>query len=342
MMTNRVAKYTQAFAHIVAVVFMVGCSQVEQPAKTVGEPVEFTVFKDNVIHFGEGADSSKYNTSAVWTTDKGNTLQSYVEIPEFEHPVQITAHVAVRPIPKDMQHVYDKWDRAGNIRLVVDGQEDIEVVKFITAYGGATEYSVDVSHLAPLLRGTCQFKGTIGTWVSPAWEMDFCLEFQQYNSGSNPNWARGLYYEENFNAQDLSEGNEIEVEIPEGLAIVQMNYFSTGHCTDGTDADEFVTKDNVIYVDGVEAYRFRPWRDDCRQFRAINPYTRRWSDGNWSSDYSRSGWCPGDWVPPHEINLSDFLTPGRHTVRFEIENMRPVDENGNFGFWRVSSHLIGW
>ena len=121
-----------------------------------------------------------------------------------------------------------------------------------------------------------------------------------------------------------------------------MNYLVSGHCTDGRGADEFEQKDNVIYIDGHVVYRFRPWRDDCRQFREVNPYCRRWSNGWWSSDFSRSGWCPGDFVAPVELDLTDHLTPGRHTIRFVIENMRPVDEDGNYGYWRVSSHLVGW
>ena len=89
-------------------------------------------------------------------------------------------------------------------------------------------------------------------------------------------------------------------------------------------------------------HRYKPWRDDCRRFREINPYTRRWTDGYWSSDYSRSGWCPGDWVPPLTLDLSDHLTPGSHVVTVNVEDVRPKDEDGHLGYWRVSSHLVGW
>ena len=82
--------------------------------------------------------------------------------------------------------------------------------------------------------------------------------------------------------------------------------------------------------------------NDCGNFRAINPYCKKWSDGYWSSDYSRSGWCPGDIVAPLELDLTDHLTPGTHTVRFMIENVRPEDENGHFGYWRISGRLLGW
>ena len=82
-----------------------------------------------------------------------------------------------------------------------------------------------------------------------------------------------------------------------------------------TATQDAITKDNVLLVDGREVRRWRPWRDDCRRFREVNPYCRRWSDGSWSSDYSRSGWCPGDWVPPTRFELSRALTPGTHTLQ---------------------------
>lgn len=140
----------------------------------------------------------------------------------------------------------------------------------------------------------------------------------------------------------MPDGAAAAVEIPPVMARVVLEYFSTGHCTDGRDADEFVSKANVISVDGVVVERFHPWRDDCRRYRDRNPYTSHWTDGAWSSDYSRSGWCPGLELEPVEIDLADHLTPGRHTIRFVIEDMRPKDAEGNFGYWWVSAHVVGW
>ena len=123
---------------------------------------------------------------------------------------------------------------------------------------------------------------------------------------------------------------------------VVLRYLSTGHCTDGTDEDEFVSKANVISVDGVVVARVHPWRNDCRGMRDRNPYCARWTDGSWSSDYSRSGWCPGDVVAPMEFDLTDRLAPGRHRIGIRVEDVRAKDANGHFGYWRVSASVIGW
>jgi hypothetical protein len=239
--------------------------------------------------------------------------------------------------------MYDPWDRAGNIRLSIEGKPDIELIKFITAYGGFTEYEVDVSHLDNVLKGPCTIKAFIDTWSSPGWKVDFKLKYRWPYEGVNPTWTEGILYEDSFNQKNMGdEGVEIDIDVPDGIERVKLYYLVSGHCTDGTDADEFVSKDNVIYVDDVVVYRYKPWRDDCRKFRSINPYTRRWSDGNWSSDYSRSGWCPGDMVEPLRLDLTDHLTPGKHKIRLVIEDIRPEDENGHFGYWRVSGYLLGW
>jgi len=134
----------------------------------------------------------------------------------------------------------------------------------------------------------------------------------------------------------------MQVEIPDSSYRIEMHYLVSGHCTDGTDADEFESKFNVVKVDGLEILRYKPWRSDCTDFRDINPFTRHWPDGTWSSDYSRSGWCPGDWVRPMVTDLRMDLPAGVHNMEFSIEDVRPRDENDHYGYWRVSAYLVGW
>jgi hypothetical protein len=320
-------------------------------AGTRTAPIEYEIFNDAGIHFSQEHPGA-YDTEAVAAEDNGRVIARTIDIALPRGPVRIEAVVATKPIPKDDLSVYDPWDRAGNVRLVVPGFPDVEIVKFVTAYGGVTEHAIDVSCLAPLLKGACTFKGFIDTWASPGWKMDFSLRFSfdddpDASGGgareATPDWVLPVLYEESVTAERLKAGGlAVPVEIPEGTSRVVMHYLVSGHCTDGTDADEFITKDNVVAVDGVEVARIEPWRDDCLAFRAVNPYTRRWSDGSWSSDYSRSGWCPGDKVPPIKLGVTGALRPGTHTIVTNVENVRPADDKGNFGYWRISSYLLGW
>lgn len=330
------------FSGLVPVLCLMGISPGYAQTESSSIPTTVSVFKENMIHFSPD-DSAKYNTDQVVCREGGRIITRTVELPSFTPPVRITAHVALAPIPKDELEVYDRWDRAGNVRLEIRGGPDVELVKFITAYGGRTEYDVDLSPLAPLLHGRCVFKGFVDTWVSPAWKMDFSLTFAPDTQAVNPDWVVPVIYNESVTRDGVGDkGIEVPIVIPAGLHRVLLRYYVSGHCTDGTDADEFVQKDNVIRVDDFVVHRYRPWRDDCRRFRPLNPYCRRWTDGSWSCDYSRSGWCPGDIVAPLELDLTDHLTPGKHTLRFVIENIRPKDANGNYGYWRVSAQLLGW
>jgi hypothetical protein len=300
------------------------------------------IFNQDVIHFTPD-EPSKYDTENIFANDNGRIISTHVLLPQYNKQSKITACLAIHPIPKDEVSVYDPWDRAGNIRLSIKGQPDIEIIKFITSYGGFTDFTVDVSDLAPLLTDSCTFKGFIDTWLTPGWKIDFRLIYEFREDNNDPDWASPLVYADSYTEADMgNNGLTITIEIPDDIKRVKMHYFVSGHCTDGTDADEFISKDNIIYIDDCLVYRYKPWRDDCREFRDVNPYTRRWSDGYWSSDFSRSGWCPGDMVTPLELDLTDHLTPGTHTVRVVIEDVRPKDENGNYGYWRASGFLFGW
>lgn len=306
------------------------------------EPVIVDVFTDASVHFLPD-DPGRYATSDIQAADNGRAVVRRVRLPAFTDPVRIIAHLTLKPIPKDEQTVWDKWDRAGGVRLEMENGPPIEIMKFITAYGGRTQHDVDVTELAPLLKGDCLISAFIDTWVTPAWKLDFSLEYIPSPETVNPIWGYSLMLDDSFTAEDMARGGiEVEVDIPDGLKRVMLEYYVSGHCTDGRDADEFISKDNVIRVDDFVVYRYRPWRNDCDELRAVNPYCRRWSDGYWSSDYSRSGWCPGDVVTPLALDLSDHLTPGRHRVRFAIEKIRPKDRDGNYGYWRISSRLIGY
>jgi len=307
----------------------------------VGSATTTRAFERAAIFFAPDSTSS-FAAAGYGIEDDGRVATTTVLFPPLAGPHRVMARVAVHPLPQDERTVWDPWDRAGNVRLAISGLPDLEVVRFVTPYGGTAAYEVDVSHLAPLLRGEQLLRAFIDTWLHPAWEVDVSFRAVADTTYTTPSWVHPVLYEHEFSREKLPKGALVAVHVPPGLARVVMEFLSTGHCTDGRDEDEFVSKANVISVDGVVVERFHPWRDDCRENRAINPYCRRWADGSWSSDLSRSGWCPGREVPPVEIDLTDHLRAGRHEIGFLIEDMRPRDASGHFGYWRVSAYLVGW
>jgi len=320
------------------------------------DPVTVHVFHRDAIHFDQD-EPDRFAASHVRTSDNGRRISRPVTLQPPEGPCEIVARVRIHPIPNDVNAVHDKWDRAGNVRLSAPDGNDVEIVKFITAYGGFTEHEEDVTHLAPLLRGERTFHAWIDTWVSPAWLVDFELTFRPAEADSvpewmapwldeaprrAPDWATGVLYAEQVTREDLDAGDLVrELVVPEGTRRTELRVLSSGHCTDGSGADEFVSKDHVITVDGKEVHRYRPWRTDCRAFRDRNPYCRRWFDGSWSADYDRSGWCPGDRVEPLVLDLTEHLPPGRHELGFRVVDIRPR-RGDHYGYWRLSAHAVGW
>ena len=117
---------------------------------------------------------------------------------------------------------------------------------------------------------------------------------------------------------------------------VRLRYIATGH--GGWDGgDEFNPKPNTILIDGKPLYTYTPWRCDCGRYREWNPVSGNFWNGMSSSDFSRSGWCPGTATQPVYFDLS-FLKPGRHTLTVAIPQGAP--QEGSFSHWCVSGALI--
>jgi len=320
---------------------LAGCGERVAPP----EPEIIPLFDGVTVHFTPD-DSTLYDSPFASARDNGRIMVTYREMERKHGPGRVLLRLKVMPIRKDIRSMHDRWDRAGWIRLVKPGMAPVELVRFMTAYGGAISHEVDVTRLSPLFTGHCEFEVFIDTWVSPAWTVaaELVLIPDAVGGVNTPTWAMGVLFPEGGLTAETPEVSA-EVLIPEHTRWVELAGLTTGHCTDGTDADEFISKDNVLLVDGQEVFRWRPWRDDCEQFRTVNPYCAKWSDGSWSSDYSRSGWCPGDVADPQFIDLSDKLTPGLHTVTWRVEGIRakdPEDPEGHHGYWRVSASLSGW
>ena len=269
--------------------------------------------------------------------DNGRVIEKRVKLPVIEPGDRVVVKLAVNAVE-------DRWDRAGSVRLEGAAGE-VELLKFITGFGGDTRHERDVTSLSPMMSGqtvtVCVF---IDTWVEKAWSVDVSLAVVRGAGAAGVAWARPIVEPTDWDAQTFAGGRQrIRVSVPQDAGRVRLAYFASGHAMDGRGGDEFVTRTHRIYVDGKKVYEARPWRTDGRRFRGVNPESGRWNvDGKevWSSDLDRSGWMPGDAVAPMVVDLSRYLTPGEHTVEYEIVGIRPQDEKGK-GYWRVSSYVWG-
>ena len=141
---------------------------------------------------------------------------------------------------------------------------------------------------------------------------------------------------QNYGRLFATDSLEVTFEIPEGANNLRLRYISTGH--GGWDnGDEFNPKENAIYIDGVKTFTHTPWRCDCATFRDQNPVSGNFWNGISSSDYSRSGWCPGTATNPVFFDLNG-LKAGKHTLRIAIPQGK--DEGESFSHWMVSGVLL--
>ena len=244
----------------------------------------------------------------------------------------------------------------------------VELMRFFTPFGvghfnermanygidwaDETYYRQEVSDLAPLLQGDV----LIGVWIGnyDAGGHIVSLDLKSYpndylvpDSSSKHPYIRSLFntcnvlemagqnYGKLFATDSLSTWGSVW--IPKDAKRVLLRYISTGH--GGWDGgDEFIPKTNTILIDGKPAFSHTPWRQDCGCYRDLNPVSGNFWNGLSSSDYSRSGWCPGTATQPVYFDLSPWADGEEHTLTVAIPQGKPVE--GLFSHWAVSGALI--
>ena len=258
--------------------------------------------------------------------------------------------------------------RDGNEYQGIKAEEDylppVELVRYFTSFGAGhfndrvqidglawtdeNYYKMEVSELRDRLQGDVLVGMFIGNYDKGGHivSMDLVAYPGDYEWTVVPCHEHSVPLFNTCNVMEMSGQNygrlfatdslEVTFEIPEGATDVRLRYISTGHGGWG-GGDEFNPKENALFIDGVKAFAHTPWRCDCATFRDQNPVSGNFWNGVSSSDYSRSGWCPGTATNPVYFDLS-FLKPGKHTLRVAISQGK--DEGGSFSHWMVSGTLL--
>lgn len=242
----------------------------------------------------------------------------------------------------------------------------VEVMRFITPFGvrhyneqvkvrgltwaDSVVYKMEVTDLLPLLGGDAWIGVFIGNYDAGGHEVSLTLRFHaNQREEATPAAVRpwllplcntvnvlemaGQEYGRIFERDTLA----VEFELPAGVENLRLRYLTTGH-GGWENGDEFTPRVNTLLIDGQMVANPVPWRSDCASFRRGNPASGNFWNGLSSSDFSRSGWCPGATVNPLVIPLPG-LAPGRH--RFSVTIPAGAAEGGSFSAWNVSAVLTG-
>ncbi len=259
----------------------------------------------------------------VYTDNKDNAYQGIVKTPNYNPPIELIRFYTPFGV------------NAYNDKVKISGYH----------WEDSVTYVQDVSNLLPQLKGDVWIGAYIGNYDKKGHTISLKLNYYKENRDSSNLWVSSLF--NTLNIMEMSGqnygrlfGNDsltTRFFVPDSVKDLRLSYISTGH--GGWDGgDEFNPKKNTIYLDGKKVYAYTPWRTDCATYRLENPSSGNFSNGLSSSDYSRSGWCPGTTTNPVFIPLPD-LTPGWHTMTIAIPEGKPAGKS--FSFWNVSGVLLG-
>ncbi len=266
-----------------------------------------------------------------------------------------------------------------------DFKPAVELMRFMTPFGAISErtrnrrpvyiprweeqvtWTADITDRLPLMEGEFWIGIWADTWTSEGYRFSAELTIEESPfpcAGKTPTEVLPLlntiYYVGGQRHVDIFARKDLEVQayIPENARNVKLYYITTGH-GGHAGGDEFVKKENIIYLNGEQVYRFLPWRDDCASFRRFNPSSGVWlrqdtayyldpqtrsyqskviEERIASSDLSRSNWCPGSMVEPEVILLKN-IEPGENTLTFSIPEAQEAHDP-YLNHWLVSAWLV--
>lgn len=210
-------------------------------------------------------------------------------------------------------------------------------------------YKQEVTDLAQLLQGEVW----IGIWIGnyDKGGHTVTLDIKSYPGDSDPtlpepsnSQPRPLFNTcnvlemagQNYGKLFGTDSIKVSFSIYDTNAQYRLRYIATGH--GGWDGgDEFNPKTHTILIDGQPVFTHTPWRSDCGRYREWNPVSGNFWNGMSSSDFSRSGWCPGTATQPVYFTLPK-LSRGNHTLTVAIPQGKP--QAGSFSHWCVSGVLL--
>ncbi|HSH19104.1 MAG TPA: PNGase F N-terminal domain-containing protein, partial [Draconibacterium sp.] len=222
----------------------------------------------------------------------------------------------------------------------------VELVRFFTpfginhfnesveVYGQQWEknvyYKQEITELLPLLQNEVWIGVFIGNYDKGGHKVSLDLKYypgSQYvreKKEDKQSWIYPLFNTLNimemagqeYGTMFENDSLEIEFEVPNGVNNMYLRYISTGHGGWG-GGDEFNKKMNSIIIDGELIHSYIPWNCNCGVQRKYNPASGNFWNGLSSSDYSRSGWCPGEATNPVYIPINN-LEPGKHKLKVAI------------------------
>lgn len=227
------------------------------------------------------------------------------------------------------------WDYLAHLSVAADDGTWIELSRFITTYHREARWVVDATPMmAHLLDGgTRRFRWE---WA-PEWnvqptETRLTLRFSNQGRGIYPasvvNVATGGPFGSLYNDGRVP----VDVDIPADVAKVELVTIVTGHGAGTSSCAEFCNHQHEFTVGSTTTLIEFPeagTNTGCEDAGIPNQMTpNQW--GTWW--FGRGGWCPGQPVLPHVLDVTADVTPGE-TVTVSYRGLfggnTPLDGSGD-------------
>ena len=203
----------------------------------------------------------------------------------------------------------DAWDRFAQISLAHGGQW-YEIGRYITSYGKACGWEIDVTDYRYMLSDTVILMSFIDTWTNPGWLVKIDFEFMAGTPSSPAIQVENLWQNYNLVYGDTTQPITLPADtmlIRADADSVKIKMVTTGHGQGNTNnAAEFSQMTHHVTLNDTALFSQPLWRNNCNS----NPCSPQ--NGSWT--YNRAGWCPGADVIPNVYDLSPHVTAG-HSVR---------------------------
>ena len=232
----------------------------------------------------------------------------------------------------------DKWDRVASVYLYDDRGERFEILRYITPYHKAYQWTADVTDLLPLLTGHKKIEAFCETY-GEGWLVSIDFDYYPGPLKSRPYRVVNLWNtiavigEADKPIVDQLPAKTIPIDAGADRTAVRLCVTGHGQAPNTDDAAEFLPLWRKLTVGGA-AFTDTLWKTD----NYLNPC--RPQGGTWKFD--RAGWGPGTVVTPWTVDVTRSVKRGRDaTFVYEIQPfVNKTPDHGNPARHVIASQVI--
>jgi len=233
------------------------------------------------------------------------------------------------------------WDYLAHL-YVFDGEEQLELARFITTYHREGRFIVDATPMLVHLQdgGSRTFRWSFApSWNTQPTATNLTLRFSNQGKGMRPVELVPLWSGGAFNSGYNDTQDTVRFTAPADAAKVELFAIITGHGADTDQCAEFCNHQHEFNIGRGSYVREHPTvgnQEGCIAETANGMTPNQW--GTWW--FGRGGWCPGQQVEPFVVDITEDITLGEETRARYFGLLRGQEPPDNAGNIVMTSHIV--